>query len=116
MRASWLLVLALLIALPASAQDSYIVGDQQEGPQHALFVKLRDHRYSERFAVERVALAADGSEIAAITRASREGAKSWDLGSGRSRKLPPMSRDAATLAWSPAKDLIAVTVMSDVLC
>lgn len=119
MRASWLFVLALLIALPAAAQDSYIMGEEEEGPdlgpQHALFAKLRDHRYSERFAVERVALAADGSEVAAITRASREGAKSWDLDSGRSRKLPPMSRDAATLAWSPAKDLLAVTVMADVL-
>ena len=119
MRASWLFALALLLALPAAAQDSYIMGEEMEGPdlgpQHVLFAKLRDHRYSERFAVERVALAADGSEIAAITRASREGAKSWDLGSGRSRKLPPMSRDAATLAWSPAKDLLAVTVMADVL-
>lgn len=119
MRASWLFALALLTALPASAQDPYIMGEEEEGPdlgpQHALFAKLRDHRYSERFAVERVALAADGSEIMAITRASREGAKSWDLGSGRSRKLPPMSRDAASLAWSPAKDLLAVTVMADVL-
>ncbi|MCO4771436.1 MAG: hypothetical protein KDA24_15495 [Deltaproteobacteria bacterium] len=119
MRASWLLLLSLFLAAPAVGQDSYIMGEEEEtedlGPELARFTKLRDHRYSERFAVERVTLAANGAELAAITRASREGAKSWDLGSGRSMKLPPMSRDAATLAWSPAQDLLAVTVKADVL-
>lgn len=115
-----LLLLLVALALPASAQDSYILGEEKDtgpdlGPQHIRFTHLRDHRYSERFAVERVTVSADGSELAAITRASREGARSWDLGSGRSMKLPPMSRDAATIAWSPAQDLMAVTVMADVL-
>ena len=96
------------------------MGEQEEtepdlGPQHIQLTPLRDHRYSERFAVERVTVSADGSELAAITRASREGARSWEFGSGRSMKLPPMSRDAAAMAWSPAKDLLAVTVMADVL-
>lgn len=104
----------------AQADDVYIMGEDEDtgpdlGPQHTTVTKLRDHRYSERFSVERVTLAADGSEVVALTRASREGAKAWDLGTGRSRKLPPMSRDAATLAWSPAKDVLAVTVMADVL-
>jgi len=116
-----LLALALCVcAVSANAQDSYILGEDKDtgpdlGPQHATFDKLRDHRYSERFAVERVNVASDGSEVVAITRASREGAQAWDLKSGRSMKLPPMSRDAATIAWSPSKDLLAVTVMSDVL-
>lgn len=104
----------------AEAQDSYIIGEEEDtgpdlGSQFGRFVKLRDHRYSERFAVERLAVASDGSEIVALTKSSREGPRSWDLGTGRSRKLPPMSRDAATPAWSPAKDLLAVTVLADVL-
>ncbi len=85
------------------------------GPEHARFTKLRDHKYSDRFSVERVALAADGSEIVALTRASREGPKSWDLGTGRSLDLPTLSRDAATIAWAPGKDLLAVSVRADVL-
>jgi len=124
LRSSWVLagVVWLVVSAvgPAEADDVYIVGEDVDtgpdlGPQHTTVTKLRDHRYSERFAVERVTLAPDGSEVVALTRASREGAKSWDLGTGRSRKLPPMSRDAATIAWSPAKDAIAVTVMADVL-
>lgn len=119
-----LVVAALLLAVPAHAQSERVWRPDEEaaeavkedvGPEHARLAKLRDHRYSERFAVERVSVAADGSEIIALTRASREGAKSWDLGSGRSLKLPPMSRDAATIAWSPAKDLVAVSVRADVL-
>ncbi len=85
------------------------------GPEHARFAKLRDHRYSERFAVERIAVAADGSEIVALTRASREGPRSWDLGTGRSLDLPVVSRDAATVAWAPGKDLLALSIRSDVL-
>ena len=85
------------------------------GPQHARFTKLRDHRYSERFAVERVALAADGSEVVALTRASREGPRSWDVRSGQARKLPPMSRDASAIGWAPGKDLLAVSIRADVL-
>ena len=87
----------------------------EPGPEHVRFTKLRDHRYSERFAVERIALTADGSEIVALTRASREGPRSWDLGTGRSLELPTVSRDASTLAWAPGKDLIAVSVRADVL-
>jgi len=114
----------VLIASAAHAESKRIWRPGEEaveeetpslGPEHVRTTKLRDHRYSERFAVERVAVAADGSEIVALTRASREGPKSWDLGSGRSLKLPPMSRDAATIAWAPGKDLVAVSIRADVL-
>ncbi len=119
-----LLGLCILLAPAAQAESERVwrPGEEQTeeatpelGPQHARFTKLRDHKYSDRFSVERVALTADGSEIVALTRASREGPKSWDLGSGRSLNLPTLSRDASTIAWAPGKDLLAVSVRADVL-
>jgi hypothetical protein len=120
------LLLALLVPVGLLAGDTpYVVGSEDDpervedrshlGPELVRITLIRTHRYSERFSVESVAVSADGREIAALSRVSREGPKSWDFATGRPLELPPMPGNATVLAYSGDMRSIAAAVQDDVL-
>ncbi len=114
--------LLLLIAPLLMAADPYIVGSEadpdrveDEETKFVDVIRIREHQYSERFAVETVTVSPDGKEIAAVTRASHEGPRAWDLRNGRTVELPPMHTAVNAIAYDPAMRWVAVTVQADVL-
>jgi len=122
-----LLLLAVLLGLakPARAQEPYIVGseddpragevDTREQVVHARATLLRTLHYSDHFAVKQIALSPDGQELAAVTRASREGVKAWETATGLKLQLPPTPATVGAVAYSHDMGMIAVTVPSDLL-
>lgn len=124
MRRLELFFLIAVLGLPGAvqAQDGYIVGSQDDPnfveEQVDTFVdviRIRQHQYAERFAVERVNASPDGREIAAVTRASRQGPMAWDVRNGRSIPLPPMATSVNTLGYDPGMRFVAASVEADVL-
>jgi hypothetical protein len=123
--AAALLSLALALPTAARSQDPYVVGgeddprdDGKTGPDpvvHAPATLLRTLHYSDRFAVALVALSPDGQELAAVTRASREGLKAWETATGHKLQLPPTPNSVGALAYSHDMGLLAVSVRSDPL-
>lgn len=118
---SWIAAL-LLLGTAAAQEQPYIVGshDDPNRVDESVVsmldvVRIRQHQYAERFAVERVVASADGREIAAVTRASRQGAQAWDVAGGRSVPLPPMNTAVNALAYDPSMRWIAVSMQADVL-
>jgi hypothetical protein len=105
------------------AEQPYVVGSEQdptrgkgpEGPHYASFTLIREQRYAERFAVERVAVAPDGRELAAVTRASRQGPRAWDFATGRPVELPPVPSSASALAYSRDMRSVAVALEADTI-
>lgn len=124
-RLAGLLLCGLLLAPPAVADQPYIVGSDDDpdrpieerdlGPRLVEVSLIRTHVYSERFAVESVAVAPNGREVAAISRVSREGPRAWEIESGRTLQLPPMPPGASALAYSPDVKFMAAAVREDVL-
>ncbi len=113
---------AVLLGSASADEQPYIIGSHDDpnrvddsAPTLLEVVRIRQHQYTERFAVERVVVSADGREIAAVTRASRQGPQAWDVASGRSVPLPPMSTSVNAVAYDPAMRWVAASVQADVL-
>jgi len=108
----------LVLASPAPAQEPYVIGgeDDPRVPKqsaadsvvHAKATLVGTLQYSNQFAVERVALAPDGQEVAAVTRASHEGLKAWETATGTKLQLPPTPDTSGALAYSHDMGLLAV--------
>ena len=116
------LALAALLGTATAGEQPYIVGshDDPNRVDESVVtmldvVRIRQHQYAERFAVERVVASSDGREIAAVTRASRQGAQAWDVAGGRSVPLPPMNTAVNAVAYDPGMRWIAVSMQADVL-
>jgi hypothetical protein len=119
LRSLWILVLMMA---PAAAEGPYIIGSHDDpnrvdATEATMLdvIRIREHQYADRFAVERVVASADGREIAAVTRASRQGPQAWDVNGGRSVPLPPMETDVNAIAYDPGMRWIAVSMQADVL-
>lgn len=113
--------LLLLIPLLLGA-DPYIVGSaadpdlvEEEETKFVDVIRIREHRYSEQFAVQAVTASPGGKEIAAVTRASRQGPRAWDVRNGRTVELPPMHTAVNAIAYDPAMRWVAVALQADVL-
>ena len=72
LRSLWILVLMMA---PAAAEGPYIIGSHDDpnrvdATEATMLdvIRIREHQYADRFAVERVVASADGREIAAVTR------------------------------------------------
>jgi WD40 repeat protein len=118
---AWLAVL-ILLGTARAGEGPYIVGshddpNQVDDVEATLLdvIRIRQHQYTERFAVERVVASPDGREIAAVTRASRQGPQAWDVASGRTVPLPPMSTAVNALAYEPGMRWVAASIQADVL-
>lgn len=117
-------VLALLLVGPVSAGDGYVVGsdrdpdarsDRDLGPRLVDLQLLRSHEYSDRFAVENVAVSPNGREVAAISKIARVGVKAWEVDSGRSLKLPGIPERATAVAYDSRMRSVAASVEEDLL-
>jgi len=123
--AAALLSPAFVLAGAAWAQAPYVVGGEDDPRAeakgranqvvHAEATAIRTLHYSDRFAVQFVALSPDGQELAAVTRASREGLKAWETATGHKLQLPPTPDTVGALAYSHDMGLLAVSVRSDPL-
>ncbi|HCP47971.1 MAG TPA: hypothetical protein DIU15_18165, partial [Deltaproteobacteria bacterium] len=119
------LALCLLVPTERALADRgpYVVGednttDASEAPKavvHADILLLGDHRYSEQFAVERLASSPTGREVAAVTRASREGPKAWEVGTARQLELPAMPQATTTIAYNFGMTHVAAALRGDPL-
>ncbi len=119
-----LLVLLGLVAIaPAWADQPYVVGseDDPDAPKRDLGPRLVDltllsaHEYSDRFAVEAVAVAPNGREVAAVSPIARTGPRAWEVETGRGLKLPPMPERSTAIAYDAAMRSVAVAVQEDIL-
>jgi len=117
------LCLGPLAGTAAAERGPYVVGEEDKPvdgvgePEvvHADILLLATHRYSDRFAVERLTISPTGREVAAITRASREGPMAWDVGTGRPLQLPPMPPATTTVAYNFGMTRVAAALRGDAL-
>lgn len=121
-------MLALLLgalASPASAEDPYVVGGDDDpnkrsstkgdGPALLPLSLLRVHRYDERYATTSVAVSPDGLEVAAVGRLSQQGPRAWSVSDGRRRRLPPVDQPVRELAYDFEMTRLAIFLPEDLL-
>lgn len=112
-------ILCLLGAKPyvVGGTDDPNAGGKAAPPvvEHARIAPLRTIRYAERFALDDVALSADGMLVAAVGKTSRQGIKAWEVGSGKGVDLPELPTAATALAWDGGAQRLALGLAADVM-
>jgi WD40 repeat protein len=118
------LLLPLLLPLLVAARP-YIVGGaddphvrKEKGParsEHARIAPLRRLRYADRFAIDDVALSADGVYVAAVGKTSRQGVRVWEVGAGRPVPSGELPQAVTALAFDGTGRRLALGLAGDVM-